>query len=120
MKVKFKGRRKFKNTVFKVFIILLITIISFGTTFKVLYSGIKVSIDNKTYLDYLVNDSFSKFSLSDFANLSSTEFLLKYSFGITNFNTGLENIELSSPVASEVEDDVETNIKPTVYIYNSH
>ena len=120
MKVKFKGRRKFKNTVFKVFIILLITFISFGTTFKVLYSGIKVSIDNKTYLDYLVNDSFSKFSLSDFANLSSTEFLLKYSFGITNFNTGLENIELSTPVASEVEDDVETNIKPTVYIYNSH
>ena len=71
-------------------------------------------------MDYLVNDSFSKFSLSDFANLSSTEFLLKYSFGITNFNTGLENIELSSPVASEVEDDVETNIKPTVYIYNFH
>lgn len=120
MKVKFKGRRKVKSAIFKVFILLLITIVSFGATFKVLYSGIKVSIDNKSYLDYLVNDSFSKFSLSDVANLSSTEFLLKYSFGIDTFSTGLESVELSTPVVSEVEDEVDTNIQPTVYIYNSH
>lgn len=120
MKVKFKGRKRFPKFVFKTLIIALILVFSFGATFKVLYSNIKISIDNNTYLDYLVNDSFSKFSLSDISNLSSTEFLLKYSFGITNFNTGLENPDLSTPVASEVEVDDNTNTEPTVYIFNSH
>ena len=120
MKVKFKGRRKFSNILFKSFVILLVLLVSFGVTFKVLYSDIKISIDNKSYLDYLVNDSFSKFSLNDIANLSSTEFLLKYSFGITDFNTGLEDIELSAPVNSEVEVPTNTNVNPTVYIFNSH
>ena len=120
MKVKFKGQKRFPKFVFKTLIIVLILVFSFGATFKVLYSNIKISIDNNTYLDYLVNDSFSKFSLSDISNLSSTEFLLKYSFGITNFNTGLENPDLSTPVASEVEVDDNTNTEPTVYIFNSH
>lgn len=105
---------------FKAFVITLIILTSFGVTFKVLYNDILVTIDNKTYLDYLVNDSFSKFSLSDLTNLSSTEFLLKYSFGITDFNTGLEDFSLSTPVNSEVETPENTNVLPTVYIYNSH
>ena len=105
---------------FKAFVITLIILTSFGVTFKVLYNDILVTIDNKTYLDYLVNDSFSKFSLSDLTNLSSTEFLLKYSFGITDFNTGLEDFSLSTPVNSEVETPENTNVSPTVYIYNSH
>ena len=45
---------------FKAFVITLIILTSFGVTFKVLYNDILVTIDNKTYLDYLVNDSFSK------------------------------------------------------------
>lgn len=120
MKAKFKPRRKIRIFMFKAFVITLIILTSFGVTFKVLYNDILVTIDNKTYLDYLVNDSFSKFSLSDLTNLSSTEFLLKYSFGITDFNTGLEDFSLSTPVNSEVETPENTNVSPTVYIYNSH
>lgn len=122
MKVKFKGRKKVRNGIFKTCILLLILILSFGGTFKILYSSIKVNIDNNTYLDYLVNDAFSKFSLSDITNLSSTEFLLKYSFGIEEFNKGVNDLPLTTPVLSEVEEDdkASTNIEPTVYIYNSH
>ena len=120
MKAKFKPRKKIRSFIFKLFVITLIILTSFGVTFKVLYDDIIINIDNNTYLDYLVNDSFSKFSLSDFSSLSSTEFLLKYSFGITDFNNGIEDVELSAPVNSEVEVEDNSTILPTVYIYNSH
>ena len=120
MKVKFKGRSKLQRGLFKTFVLVLLLLVSFAGTFKILYSNIKINIDNNTYLDYLVNDSFSKFSLSDLTSLSSTEFLLKYSFGIENFNSGINDIELTSPVVSEVETPDVTNKEPTVYIYNSH
>ena len=120
MKVKFKGRSKLQRGLFKTFVLVLLLLVSFAGTFKILYSNISVNIDNNTYLDYLVNDSFSKFSLSDLTSLSSTEFLLKYSFGIENFNSGINDIELTSPVVSEVETPDVTNKEPTVYIYNSH
>lgn len=120
MKAKFKGRKKVQAGLFKSFILLLILLVSFGGTFKILYSTIKVNIDNNTYLDYLVNDSLGSFSLEDITTLSSTEFLLKYSFGIENFNTGVNDIELTSPVISEIESPDNTNKDPTVYIFNSH
>ena len=120
MKAKFKPRKKIRSFIFKLFVITLIILTSFGVTFKVLYDDIIINIDNNTYLDYLVNDSFSKFSLSDFSSLSSTEFLLKYSFGITDFNNGIKDVELSAPVNSEVEVEDNSTILPTVYIYNSH
>ncbi len=120
MKVKFKGRSKLQRGLFKTFVLVLLLLVSFAGTFKILYSNISVNIDNNTYLDYLVNDSFSKFSLSDLTSLSSTEFLLKYSFGIESFNTGIKDVDLMSPVVSEVETPDVTNKEPTVYIYNSH
>ena len=120
MKVKFKGRSKLQRGLFKTFVLVLLLLVSFAGTFKILYSNIKINIDNNTYLDYLVNDSFSKFSLSDLTSLSSTEFLLKYSFGIESFNTGIKDVDLMSPVVSEVETQDVTNKEPTVYIYNSH
>ena len=120
MKAKFKGRKKVQAGLFKSFILLLILLVSFGGTFKILYSTIKVNIDNNTYLDYLVNDSLGSFSLEDITTLSSTEFLLKYSFGIENFNTGVNDIELTSPVISEIESPDNTYKDPTVYIFNSH
>ena len=120
MKAKLKPRKKIRSFIFKLFVITLIILTSFGVTFKVLYDDIIINIDNNTYLDYLVNDSFSKFSLSDFSSLSSTEFLLKYSFGITDFNNGIKDVELSAPVNSEVEVEDNSTILPTVYIYNSH
>ena len=120
MKVKFKGRSKLQRGLFKTFVLVLLLHVSFAGTFKIRYSNISVNIDNNTYLDYLVNDSFSKFSLSDLTSLSSTEFLLKYSFGIESFNTGIKDVDLMSPVVSEVETPDVTNKEPTVYIYNSH
>ena len=53
-------------------------------------------------------------------SLSSTEFLLKYSFGIEKFNSGTPDVELTSPVVSEVEDTKVTNEEPIIYIFNSH
>ncbi len=120
MKVKFKGRKRWQTGILKVFILVLIVVISFAGTFKILYDRISISIDNNTYLDYLVNDAVSKFSLSDISNLSSTEFLLKYSFGIDDFNTGINDIDLTTPVISEIEEKEDTNKSPTVYIFNSH
>lgn len=120
MKAKFKGRKS-KKGIFKIFIILCILLISFWTIFKILYSTIKVNVNNNSYLDYLVNDSLGKFSLSDITNLSSTEFLLKYSFGISDFNNGVNDIDLTTPVISQIEkEDSNTNKEPLVYIYNSH
>lgn len=52
--------------------------------------------------------------------MSSTEFLLKYSFGIKEFNSGINDTQLSTPVNSEIEEEVITNDEPLVYIYNSH
>ena len=120
MTSKFKPRNKIKRFIFKSFVIILIILTSFGITFKVLYNDLLITIDNKTYLDYLVNDSFSKFSLGDLTNLSSTEFLLKYSFGINNFSNGLEEAPLETPVNTEIDSPPDTNVLPTVYIYNSH
>ena len=120
MKVKFKGRKKMGRNLLKFGIALLILLISFGSTFKVLYDNIKVDIDNADYLNFLVNDSFGIFYLEDITNLSSMEFLLKYSFGIESFNNGIKDIELTTPVVSEIESPDNTNKEPTIYIYNSH
>lgn len=120
MKVKFKGRKKLSRIIFKLISIILILVVSFGGTFKILYDSIKINIDNTDYLQYLVNDSLGIFYLEDLINLSSTEFLLKYSFGLNSFNTGTNNYELTSPVSSEIETPTNTNKDPVVYIYNSH
>ena len=120
MKVKFKSRNKIKRTLLKAFILILVLLVSFASTFKIFYDSIVINIDNNTYLDYLVSDAFSRVSLSDFTNLSSTEFLLKYSLGIESFNTGLDDSEITEVVVSEVDEEDLTNKEPLVYIYNSH
>lgn len=120
MKAKFKGRKKVQIWGFKIIGVIIVIIISFLLAFKFLFDNIDFEMNNNTYLNYLVNSSFGYYDISDITNLSSTEFLLKYSFGIDKFNSGLNNIDLSIPVNSEVEVDVGTNDEPLVYIYNSH
>ena len=92
-----KLRNGFKVQVFKLVIIIILIIISFVLTFKFLYDKIDIEVDNNTYLDLLVKDSFTNYNLSDIKKLSSTEFLLKYSFGIEKVNTGT-NVDIITPV----------------------
>lgn len=120
MKAKFKGRKKIKLWLFKLIGIFVVIIASFILSFKLLFDNIDIELNNNTYLNYLVGSSFGYYNLADITNLSSTEFLLKYSFGIKEFNSGIDNVTLSTPVTSVVEDDITTNDEPIVYIYNSH
>ena len=111
-----KLRNGLKGQVIKLTIIILFISISFLTTFKYLYDHIDLKMDNTTYIDYLVKDAFSNYNLSDLKSLSSTEFLLKYSFGIEKVNTGI-NVDIVSPI---IKDDDTTSNKPLVYIFNTH
>lgn len=120
MKAKFKSRSKNSFRLIKIITIILVGILAFVLTFKFLFENIDLDIDNNVYLSYLVNDSFSNYALEDMTNLSGIEFLLKYSFGIKKFNTGLNDIDLSAPVNSIIEDEKTTNKQPTVYIFNTH
>lgn len=91
---------------------------SFLLIFKILYNSIDLDLTEEEYLDFLVNDSFGTYNLSDIKFLSSTEFLLKYSFGIDNFNSGIEPV-----VNAENMTDVnikKESTKPLVYIFNTH
>ena len=111
-----KLRNGLKGQVIKLTIIILFISISFLTTFKYLYDHIDLKMDNTTYIDYLVKDSFSSYNLSDLKKLSSTEFLLKYSFGIEKVNTGV-NIDIVSPI---IKEEVKKSGDPLVYIFNTH
>lgn len=125
MRARLKKRRSIKWQLIRLVGIGIIIIISFFLTFKILYDSIDLKLDNNTYLNYLVNDSFGTYKMSDLANLSSTEFLLKYSFGIDKINTGT-SIDVTSPIIDNIDIDkdpnqsVNTEIKKTVYIYNTH
>ena len=113
-----KLRNGIKSQFFKLILIVIIIIISFIITFKVLYGKIDLKVDNNTYIDFLVKDTFSNYNLSDIKRLSSTEFLLKYSFGIEKVNTGT-NIDIITPVIKE-ESTTKNTQKPIVYIFNTH
>lgn len=120
MKAKFKGRKKVQIWGFKILGVIIVIIASFILSFKFLFDNIDVELNNNTYLNYLVGSSYGYYNLADITNLSSTEFLLKYSFGIKEFNSGINDTQLSTPVNSEIEEEVITNDEPLVYIYNSH
>lgn len=113
-----KLRNGFKMKFLKLILVVIIIIISFVITFKVLYDKIEIKVDNNTYIDFLVKDTFSNYNLSDIKRLSSTEFLLKYSFGIEKVNTGT-NVDIVTPVIKDEKEKI-TNSKPKVYIFNTH
>lgn len=113
-----KLRNGFKMKFLKLILVVIIIIISFVITFKVLYDKIEIKVDNNTYIDFLVKDTFSNYNLNDIKRLSSTEFLLKYSFGIEKVNTGT-NVDIVTPVIKDKEEK-NTNSKPKVYIFNTH
>lgn len=106
-------RKNMKYELFKLVLVFIIISISFIITFKVLYEKIDYKLDNNTYIDSLVDYSFAKYDFNDLKRLSSTEFLLKYSFGIEHINTGV-SVDITTPIL------VEEVKNPVVYIYNTH
>ena len=79
MKVKLKGRKKVQIWGIKILGVIIVIISSFILSFKLLFDKIDLKMNNTTYLNYLVNTSFGYYNMADITNLSSTEFLLKYS-----------------------------------------
>ncbi len=116
MKHRFKGKRRLKKGVIKILILSIIILITFIITFNYLFNKISLKLDNQKYLDYLVKDTYGNYSLSDISSLSSLNFLLKYSFGIENIDTGLVNKEVTSPI--ELNTSVDQS--PLIYIFNTH
>ena len=60
-----KLRNGFKMKFLKLILVVIIIIISFVITFKVLYDKIEIKVDNNTYIDFLVKDTFSNYNLND-------------------------------------------------------
>lgn len=129
MRKRFKGRHhKTGSNIFKLIILILIIILSFIITFKFLFNKLNKSINlnQEKYLNYLVNDAFGRYKLEDLKILSSTDFLLKYSFGLNKINTGLVEKEVELPqdkievVPSEQIEEPVINTEPIIYIFNSH
>lgn len=119
MRARLKKRNEVFRRILKMVFVFIIIIISFFLTFKVLYNSIQINIDNNDYIDYLIKDSFGTYDIGDLTSLSSTQFLLKYSFGIENFNSGVD-LDIDTPVASEIKTPINASDKPVVYIFNTH
>lgn len=113
-------RRSIKKDIIRLIIVITIIILSFIITFKILYDRIDIKKNNETYINNLTRLSFGSYNLNDLLSLSSTEFLLKYSFGIENFNSGVLN-NFSAPVIfEENEEEKSPSLEPLVYIFNTH
>lgn len=119
MRARLSLRNGIKGIIFRFLIVMVVLILSFLGTFKILYNSIEVKMDNNSYIKYLVNDSLGLYDIEDIKSLSSTEFLLKYSFGIDHFNTGTAAV-ITTPVVKEDNEPIETNKVPLVYIFNTH
>lgn len=119
MRARLSLRNGIKGIIFRFLIVMVVLILSFLGTFKILYNSIEVKMDNNSYIKYLVNDSLGLYDIEDIKSLSSTEFLLKYSFGIDHFNTGTAAV-ITTPVVKEDDEPIETNKVPLVYIFNTH
>ena len=119
MRARLSLRNGIKGIILRFLIVMVVLILSFLGTFKILYNSIEVKMDNNSYIKYLVNDSLGLYDIEDIKSLSSTEFLLKYSFGIDHFNTGTAAV-ITTPVVKEDDELIETNKVPLVYIFNTH
>ena len=76
-----KLRNGFRKQALKLVLVVLLVGSSFVVSFKYFYEKIDLKMDDVVYLNSLVKDSFSNYNFTDLKRLSSTEFLLKYSFG---------------------------------------
>lgn len=114
-----KLRNSFRKQVVKLVFVIGIIISSFVFSFKFLYDKIDLKVDDNLYLNSLVNSSFSNYNFVDLKRLSSTEFLLKYSFGIDNYKSGIDDV-ISIPSSNELVNVEEKTNEAVVYIFNTH
>lgn len=114
-----KLRNSFKKQVVKLIFVIGIIISSFVFSFKFLYDKIDLKVDDNLYLNSLVNSSFSNYNFVDLKRLSSTEFLLKYSFGIDNYKSGIDDV-ISIPHSNELVNVEKKTNEAVVYIFNTH
>ena len=115
-----KLRNGFRKQVLKLVIVVVVVGSSFVFSFKYFYEQIDLKMDDTVYLNSLVRDSFSNYNFTDLKRLSSTEFLLKYSFGIDTYKTGVEDVVMLPAVKTETDGDTLKSNTPVVYIFNTH
>lgn len=115
-----KLRNGFRKQVLKLVIVVVVVGSSFVFSFKYFYEQIDLKMDDTVYLNSLVKDSFSNYNFTDLKRLSSTEFLLKYSFGIDTYKTGVEDVVMLPAVKTETDGDTLKSNTPVVYIFNTH
>lgn len=115
-----KLRNGFRKQVLKLMIVVVVVGSSFVFSFKYFYEQIDLKMDDTVYLNSLVKDSFSNYNFTDLKRLSSTEFLLKYSFGIDTYKTGVEDVVMLPAVKTETDGDTLKSNTPVVYIFNTH
>lgn len=115
-----KLRNGFRKQVLKLVIVVVVVVSSFVFSFKYFYEQIDLKMDDTVYLNSLVKDSFSNYNFTDLKRLSSTEFLLKYSFGIDTYKTGVEDVVMLPAVKTETDGDTLKSNTPVVYIFNTH
>ena len=123
MASRFKSKKKLKLR-YKIIIMFVFVGLTFIYIFDFLYNKFSLKIDNEHLIEYIINYNLNnkeeKNILFDILNLSSTDFLMKYTLGIeiadeeqTEAVSGIEATYIEDPYESKVDD-------PIVYIYNTH
>ena len=115
-----KLRNGFRKQALKLVILVVFCGTSFVVSFKYFYEKIDLKMDDVVYLNSLVKDSFSNYNFTDLKRLSSTEFLLKYSFGIDSCKTGVEEVATLPMVKTDGDNNEVKSNTPLVYIFNTH
>ncbi len=123
MKKRIKTKRKLKwkyKLIFSVGIFLL----TFFYVFRFLYNKFLAKLDNEYVINSIVNYNLNTKKSSnlfyDILNLNSTNFLLKYTFGIEPLKEEPSD-KVSGIEADYIEDPYPNDVKePKVYIYNTH
>lgn len=121
---RFKSKRKLKLR-YRILLFLSFACIGFLFIFHFLYNTFSLKMDNKQVMsfliDYNLNTKDENKVLYDILNLSSTDFLLKYTLGFEGKEREKESEEVSGIEANYIEDPYDTKINdPVVYIYNTH
>ena len=115
-----KLRNGFRKQALKLVLVVVLVGSSFVFSFKYFYEKIDLKMDDVVYLNSLVKDSFSNYNFTDLKRLSSTEFLLKYSFGIDSYKTWIEEVATLPVVKTDDDNNEVKSNTPVVYIFNTH
>lgn len=115
-----KLRNGFRKQALKIVLVVVVVGSSFVFSFKYFYEKIDLKMNDVVYLNSLVKDSFSNYNFTDLKRLSSTEFLLKYSFGIDSYKTGIEEVTTLPVVKTDDDNNEVKSNTPVVYIFNTH